>query len=79
MAKTRISSTDLAWIFQEKLNAFDTKVTKLKHHVGGRKLKGVVGKPAQSKQHGIEQVRLSGALLSEVLRAIYKCSGRKVC
>jgi hypothetical protein len=23
MAKTRISSTDLAWIFQEKLNAFD--------------------------------------------------------
>jgi hypothetical protein len=24
MAKTRISSTDLAWIFQEKLNAFDS-------------------------------------------------------
>ncbi len=24
MAKTRISSTDLAWIFQEKLSAFDS-------------------------------------------------------
>jgi hypothetical protein len=24
MAKTRILSTDLAWIFQEKLNAFDS-------------------------------------------------------
>lgn len=42
---------------QEKFNPFDVKVTKLKHDVGGRKLKGVVGKPAQSKQAGIEQVR----------------------
>lgn len=41
---------------QEKLNPFDVKVTKLKHDIGGRKLKGVVGRPAQSKQAGIEQV-----------------------
>lgn len=40
----------------QKLNPFDTKVTKLKHDVGGRKLKGLIGKPAQSKQAGIEQV-----------------------
>ncbi|GJJ07321.1 hypothetical protein Clacol_001522 [Clathrus columnatus] len=39
----------------ERLNPFDTKVTKLKHDVGGRKLKGVTGKPGQSKQAGIEQ------------------------
>ncbi|KAI9467126.1 Nop14-like protein [Lactarius psammicola] len=38
---------------QQKLNPFDVKVTKLKHDVGGRKLKGVSGKPAQSKQAGI--------------------------
>lgn len=41
---------------QRKLNPFDTKVTKLKHDVGGRKLKGVTGKPAQSKAAGLEQV-----------------------
>lgn len=41
----------------QKLNPFDTKVTKLKHDVGGRKLKGVIGKPAQSKMAGLEQVR----------------------
>ncbi|KAF7352288.1 putative nucleolar complex protein 14 [Mycena venus] len=39
----------------KKLNPFDTKVTKLKHEVGGRKLKGVTGKPSQSKQAGLEQ------------------------
>lgn len=39
---------------QQKLNPFDVKVTKLKHDVGGRKLKGVSGKPAQSKQAGID-------------------------
>ncbi|TFY63142.1 hypothetical protein EVG20_g6438 [Dentipellis fragilis] len=39
----------------QKLNPFDVKVTKLKHDVGGRKLKGVTGRPAQSKQAGIEQ------------------------
>ncbi|KAF5379307.1 hypothetical protein D9757_007666 [Collybiopsis confluens] len=40
---------------QRKLNPFDVKVTKLKHDVGGRKLKGVTGKPAQSKMAGLEQ------------------------
>ncbi|KAF9450928.1 Nop14-like protein [Macrolepiota fuliginosa MF-IS2] len=39
----------------QRLNPFDVKVTKLKHEVGGRKLKGITGKPAQSKQAGIEQ------------------------
>lgn len=39
-----------------RLNPFDLKVTKVKHDVGGRKLKGVIGRPAQSKQAGIEQV-----------------------
>ncbi|KAJ7639482.1 nucleolar protein 14 [Roridomyces roridus] len=38
----------------KRLNPFDVKVTKLKHEVGGRKLKGVTGKPAQSRQAGIE-------------------------
>lgn len=41
---------------REVLNQFDVKVTKLKHDVGGRKLRGVSGKPAQSKQAGIEAV-----------------------
>jgi nucleolar protein 14 len=41
---------------QRRLNPFDVKVTKLKHDVGGRKLKGVSGKPSKSKQAGIEQV-----------------------
>lgn len=41
---------------QQKLNPFDVKVTKLKHDVGGRKLKGTSGKPAQSKQTGIDLV-----------------------
>ncbi|KAE9397779.1 Nop14-like protein [Gymnopus androsaceus JB14] len=40
---------------QRRLNPFDVKVTKLKHDVAGRKLKGVTGKPAQSKMAGIEQ------------------------
>ncbi|KAI6152318.1 Nop14-like protein [Pisolithus tinctorius] len=40
---------------QQKLNPFDVKVTKLKHHVGGRKIKGTMGRPAQSKQAGIQQ------------------------
>ncbi|TFK55373.1 Nop14-like protein [Heliocybe sulcata] len=40
---------------QQKLNPFDVKVTKLKHDVGGRKIKGVTGKPAQSRQAGIEE------------------------
>ncbi|THH27646.1 hypothetical protein EUX98_g6552 [Antrodiella citrinella] len=40
---------------QQKMNPFDMKVTKLKHDVGGRKIAGLVGRPAQSKQAGIEQ------------------------
>lgn len=43
---------------QQRLNPFDVKVTKLKHDVGGRKLKGVQGKPQQSKMAGIEQASL---------------------
>ena len=39
-----------------KLNPFDVKVTKLKHDVGGRKIKGATGRPQESKQAGIEQV-----------------------
>ncbi|KAF4619608.1 hypothetical protein D9613_004925 [Agrocybe pediades] len=39
----------------QRLNPFDTKVTKLKHDVGGRRLKGITGKPAQSKQADIER------------------------
>ncbi|KAG2158073.1 nucleolar protein 14 [Suillus bovinus] len=39
----------------KKLNPFDTKVTKCKHDVGGRKIKGSKGQPAQSKQAGIQQ------------------------
>jgi nucleolar protein 14 len=42
----------------KKLNPFDVKVTKLKHDVGGRKIKGSKGQPAQSKQAGIQQVRI---------------------
>jgi nucleolar protein 14 len=42
----------------EKFNPFDVKVEKLKHDVGGRKIKGVMGKPSASKQAGIEQVWL---------------------
>ncbi|KAI0700625.1 Nop14-like protein [Cytidiella melzeri] len=40
---------------QQKMNPFDVKVTKLKHDVGGRRIAGTVGRPAQSKQAGIER------------------------
>ncbi|KAF8743074.1 Nop14-like protein, partial [Rhizoctonia solani] len=40
---------------QRRLNPFDERVTRVKHDVGGRKLKGVVGKPAVSRQAGLEQ------------------------
>jgi nucleolar protein 14 len=43
----------------QRLNPFDVKVTKLKHDIGGRKIKGTKGQPAQSKQAGIQQVRAS--------------------
>lgn len=42
---------------QQKMNPFDVQVTKTKHDVGGRKVKGAIGRPAQSKQAGIQQVR----------------------
>ncbi len=48
---------------QQKLNPFDVKVTKLKHDVGGRKIIGTTGRPAHSKQAGIEQVRLSRPMI----------------
>lgn len=44
---------------QEKLNPFDVKVSRLKHDVGGRKVKGAVGRPAQSKGAGMQQVESS--------------------
>jgi hypothetical protein len=42
-----------------KLNPFDLKVTKLKHDVIGRKIKGMSGQPAKSKQAGLEQANFS--------------------
>lgn len=42
---------------QQKMNPFDIQVTKTKHDVGGRKIKGTVGRPARSRQAGIQQVR----------------------
>lgn len=39
----------------QKFNTFDIKVEKLKHDVGGRKIKGILGRPGASKQAGIEQ------------------------
>jgi nucleolar protein 14 len=41
---------------RQRLNPFDVKVTKLKHDVGGRKVKGVVGRPSARKQEGLEKV-----------------------
>lgn len=46
---------------QQKLNPFDVKVTRLKHDVGGRKIKGTMGRPAQSKQAGLQQVETSSS------------------
>ncbi|KAL5637163.1 hypothetical protein ACGC1H_000969 [Rhizoctonia solani] len=40
---------------QRRLNPFDEQVTRVKHDVGGRKLKGVVGRPGVSRQAGLEQ------------------------
>lgn len=39
-----------------KLNPFDLKVTKPKHDIAGKKVKGVMGRPAASKQMGLQQV-----------------------
>lgn len=41
---------------KQRMNPFDVKVTKLKHDIGGRKTKGVTGKPAKSKQSGLAHV-----------------------
>lgn len=46
---------------QQKLNPFDVKVTRLKHDVGGRNIKGAMGRPAQSKQAGMQQVETSSS------------------
>ncbi|AFR93321.2 nucleolar protein 14 [Cryptococcus neoformans C23] len=40
---------------RKNLNKFDERETRVKHDVGGRNLKGVVGKPSASKQAGLEQ------------------------
>lgn len=47
-----------------KFNKFDERETKTKHDVGGRNLKGVVGRPAASRQAGIEQVSWTHPLRS---------------
>ena len=61
-----------------RLNPFDEKVTRLKHDVGGRKLKGVVGKPAKAKQAGLEQVR--GLLNADEIGLTRRVlSGKKCC
>jgi nucleolar protein 14 len=39
-----------------RFNKFDERETKVKHDVGGRKLKGVTGRPTAAKQAGLEQV-----------------------
>ena len=52
---------------QQKMNPFDVQVTKTKHDVGGRRIKGAVGRPAQSKQAGIQQVRRQSNFLSSLI------------
>lgn len=49
---------------RKNLNKFDERETRVKHDVGGRNLKGVVGKPSASKQAGLEQVCSSCPLAS---------------
>jgi len=41
---------------EQQFNAFDTKFTRSKHEVFGRKVKGKTGKPALSRELGEEQV-----------------------
>lgn len=53
---------------QQKMNPFDVQVTKMKHDVGGRKVKGAVGRPAQSKQAGIQQVRREPKFLLSLVK-----------
>lgn len=47
-----------------RFNKFDVIETKTKHDVGGRKLKGVAGRPAISRQAGLEQVGIAPCLLA---------------
>jgi nucleolar protein 14 len=54
----REKRTEKLKAIHEKFNPFDIKVEKLKHDVGGRKVKGVMGKPSLSKQAGLEQVSI---------------------
>lgn len=61
---------------QQKLNPFDVKVTKLKHDVGGRKIKGAMGRPAQSKQAGMQQVFVSFGI-SKLLAYIFVSVARE--
>jgi nucleolar protein 14 len=42
---------------EEQFNAFDTKFTRLKHDVFGRKVKGKVGKPGTNKEASEQIVR----------------------
>ena len=56
---------------QQKMNPFDVQVAKVKHDVGGRRVKGAVGRPAQSKQAGIQQVCGMGQSSALSLDCIY--------
>lgn len=56
---------------QQKLNPFDVKVTRLKHDVGGRKIKGTLGRPAQSKQAGMQHV--------DAFLVVFVCVLMRVC
>ncbi len=62
---------------KQKLNPFDTTYTKLKHDVGGRKIKGVTGNPQQSKQAGIELVRVAKLQAGTSTELLY--SAKKHC
>lgn len=62
---------------QRRLNPFDERVTRVKHDVGGRKLKGVVGRPGVSRLAGLEQVSVSVHLdMSEFIGSV-RGSARK--
>ena len=48
--------TDKLKRIEEQFNVFDTKFTRSKHEVFGRKVKGKVGKPGASKEAGEQLV-----------------------
>lgn len=62
---------------QEKMNPFDIQTTRTKHDVGGRKIKGAVGRPALSKQAGIQQVRERSTFYSGFLSRLVCYTARK--